>query len=910
MEPHLGPRSASYSSLHSTHSYATSRTNSGYQSYTTPRRRPLRSVNENVSFLRSPGPLESMLKTTTETGDIGIFSINLPPQAATFHQPLRPRPSLENRGPVPRSHTGGYDRGSSFDDRRWLPSYRDATSEIISLYETDTQPSNSRPYSPVLDGSRRSCSITTCSSRNMPSHASCGTFQSSGHEAPMQRPRSPFPYPTRLKRPGVRPSSPALTESGDIDYSRMVEVDRVSQRTVHRSYRHMHNTSFRRPLPLSLRSDTSSSSISLPVGASPMAIHPAHAQMQGRTPNYSLPHTSRQYPRYRPDASVDPSQRSASLTSIVEMYHRPFHDEEAETAARSSGSFYYDYSEGFEDLPPELPDQAPLCPIPQRAGSNTRPLILSDETQLSLDIEASTSSTTEPQIQEGEDGGAYSTDTTSYIETQRQGDRRMRRSFSSPAPRLTYRHSQEQRYTQTDTDSQASDQHDIRVSARMPEADTEFPKMMTSQAFRSYSAREQSIIESQAYRGNTERYPTIDPEAVAAYGKGHRRNIAIMELNRPEARGIFDQMSSCSMNEEMETSTYESSSPHRSQKRRSDPHQLMKTLPPLPHSNGQACNEAIETFPSEPVEYSRFQQRRSPPATSNYGSEDDVQGNDSFHDTSAVEKRDFKADGPPKFRVRVKGPGQHVRSSVTGMNTNQTELDEQAVTPADPQALGRTKFRLRTSRSQIETRQLRRNSIVSHSTTPSNAASSTKRMSHDDVRSNIEATESPTEAGSADRVALLADQQETGNNRVQDVSDQFDILCPPSPVIMEASRASKCSTRTLIGKESHTSGSDETHDVHIGLRKKMSQLRLRITRRDTTASQRHANRRTVSSVRHATISSISEVPLAPNEKKKRSGVLKRPNKVSRRVRRWASDARKVMRLYVRRSGSSPSTVNN
>ena len=44
----------------------------------------------------------------------------------------------------------------------------------------------------------------------------------------MQRPRSPFPYPTRLKRPGVRPASPALTENGSVDYSRMVEIDRVS----------------------------------------------------------------------------------------------------------------------------------------------------------------------------------------------------------------------------------------------------------------------------------------------------------------------------------------------------------------------------------------------------------------------------------------------------------------------------------------------------------------------------------------------------------------------------------------------------------------------------------------------------------------------------------------------------------
>jgi hypothetical protein len=43
-----------------------------------------------------------------------------------------------------------------------------------------------------------------------------------------QRPRSPFGYPARLKRSDMRPASPALTKNGVVDYSRMVELDRVS----------------------------------------------------------------------------------------------------------------------------------------------------------------------------------------------------------------------------------------------------------------------------------------------------------------------------------------------------------------------------------------------------------------------------------------------------------------------------------------------------------------------------------------------------------------------------------------------------------------------------------------------------------------------------------------------------------
>lgn len=43
----------------------------------------------------------------------------------------------------------------------------------------------------------------------------------------LQRPRSPFAYPTRLKRPGFRPSSPALTDGGGVDYRRRAEIDRT-----------------------------------------------------------------------------------------------------------------------------------------------------------------------------------------------------------------------------------------------------------------------------------------------------------------------------------------------------------------------------------------------------------------------------------------------------------------------------------------------------------------------------------------------------------------------------------------------------------------------------------------------------------------------------------------------------------
>ncbi|KAI0200157.1 hypothetical protein F4808DRAFT_470597 [Astrocystis sublimbata] len=193
--------------------------------------KPLRSVNENAILLHSPGALESMLKTTTETGDIGIFTIKPVPPS-----PLAPRNSISGVGPPrpkpQRSVDSLYRQNLSMQPL----SHRDATSEVLSVYGSESIKSVRSAFSPTSteDLAQRSYSITTCGSRHLSHYKSTNTLQSQASgSSNLQRPRSPFPYPTRLKRPGFRPASPAVTENGQVDYSRMVEIDRVSYRTVH-----------------------------------------------------------------------------------------------------------------------------------------------------------------------------------------------------------------------------------------------------------------------------------------------------------------------------------------------------------------------------------------------------------------------------------------------------------------------------------------------------------------------------------------------------------------------------------------------------------------------------------------------------------------------------------------------------
>ncbi|TKW53125.1 hypothetical protein CTA1_5987 [Colletotrichum tanaceti] len=352
---HAQRRSASHGSLRSSYKTQT-RPPVGHS---LPRRLPLRSVNENAGLLPSPGPLESMLKTTTETGDIGIFSIKPIAPTATIHHYARSRSGLDAAS-IFRSDSSATDgRLSRGAGRRQRTSDRDNNSEIISMYGSEGHPSSFSSSLPPRNDSmyHRSYSMTSCGSRHVSSQKSSGTLQSQSSSGILQRPRSPFPYPTRLKRPGVRPSSPALTENGLVDYSRMVEIDRISYSLPCL------------PNPNSLVSPTGS------IVRHRDKIHWGNVPL-GRA--------------YQP--STDHGVRSPSLTSVIEMYCRsPSNSEQNfQRQLRPAGSFYYDYTEGFENSDPQAdpPDPAtepPLAPVPQRASSLVKALVLRDETKAQLE---------------------------------------------------------------------------------------------------------------------------------------------------------------------------------------------------------------------------------------------------------------------------------------------------------------------------------------------------------------------------------------------------------------------------------------------------------------------------------------------------------------------------------------------
>lgn len=187
------------------------------------------SNNENRAPLLLPAALNNMLKTTTECGDIGQFAT----KPARVPQPSRaPRRTAATYNESPQRTERNFNHAARtpvIDDRKRLPSYsRDATSEIVSMYETASQKSPGRPQF-QLGTENRSYSMTQASylSHPLSNHRSYTSLRSQPDLNLVQRPRSPFPYPARLKRMGFRPTSPILASGRNADFGIRADIQRT-----------------------------------------------------------------------------------------------------------------------------------------------------------------------------------------------------------------------------------------------------------------------------------------------------------------------------------------------------------------------------------------------------------------------------------------------------------------------------------------------------------------------------------------------------------------------------------------------------------------------------------------------------------------------------------------------------------
>ncbi|CAF9916900.1 hypothetical protein IMSHALPRED_003334 [Imshaugia aleurites] len=295
------------------------------------------SADENSDILKNPSSIQSMLRNTTETGNVGQFSIK-----PSRVPPSLPRPSKARATPSKQRQPGAhYNR---HEDSNILHTPLHFRQETIAFNGSGFQNQIPRPHraparSPSFEDYRSYS--TTKSSYASHSHATHHTHTNVGHSGPggphNLRPRSPFAYPTRLKRPGYRPSSPALSE---------FNKQNRSQTSLHR------RPSFRTNSPSSLHTNGAPSPWRKGVNRSDplLRYYPQSAVSiagigSSPSPTSTRPPTPKASPSLK---SIANSTNSLQATTTNPSWIHP--------QSPSPLPIFYDYTEDFEEQGVEQQD--------------------------------------------------------------------------------------------------------------------------------------------------------------------------------------------------------------------------------------------------------------------------------------------------------------------------------------------------------------------------------------------------------------------------------------------------------------------------------------------------------------------------------------------------------------------------
>jgi hypothetical protein len=182
-----------------------------------------------------PLPHHNTLKTTVEAGDVGSLSFKqsrLPHPVArisprkyrsTFD--VAPTGDIALAPPIP--DLGPYAAAQGEAAASWGMNMSTASS-IISMYGRDS-PNNPRTaFRQTSEQEYRSLSMTQgpFTPTSLSNHRSFSSLRDSRVLGTPARPRSPFTYPTRLKRPGFKPPSPTSSDVGGADNRNAARLER------------------------------------------------------------------------------------------------------------------------------------------------------------------------------------------------------------------------------------------------------------------------------------------------------------------------------------------------------------------------------------------------------------------------------------------------------------------------------------------------------------------------------------------------------------------------------------------------------------------------------------------------------------------------------------------------------------
>ncbi|KAK2612452.1 hypothetical protein QQS21_001556 [Conoideocrella luteorostrata] len=955
-------RSTSNGSLHNTYTAYGSHippSSSIPRGQVSTQRRPLRNVSQNSILPPSPGPLLSMLKTTTEMGNVGAFPLQhqqSPGTSLAYHR--GPRPDLVAATP-PRYNHKKCENFYYTDDHRPLRSYRDTTSEIISLYGYDNQPIYVAPGSPIMDdNSHRSYSITTNGSRHLPSQKSSGNLQSHSSGGGLQRPRSPFPYPTRLKRPGVRPSSPAVANNGSVDYSRMVELDRVSQRTIHGSYKSNSSNWPRRPPPLSLRSEFNRSTASLPSRVSPGPYYHGSGSHRSRTPSSSQSGASR-YGRFEQQARIpaDRGERSPSLTSIVGMYRRPSTTKASGPPTQMISQFYYDYSEDFDKPTAAVhankqqpttqvvpshddlgTDNGGHGPIAQAGSANiaheNEPIVKA------LQISASSKPLEEKRLEPTSDNVQAS--------VRKEGDTHLKNLLASRRLSRSAPPSSQQGEACKDPDEKqeislseksaskselcllsktlgnklAVNRLSKEVDAQTDQDATRCTFGQTIPDFASIFSSFDLLAKSPCFKAteNITKQPddTNDANSIhSVHHLGHlrhRRNMAAMRISTSDLSDESGFIVDCSsQGQQLNILSPEPISPARGLKVKNSIPQLMKALPPLPSDQlqGQRLDEDVVR---ERAKQSAIRRCHDLSQLRDTIQEEKHPLTETKPQLSKQEHHLERQTSVSKFKVRVKRSSSPMftdhGASHPDDHTYPKGLQQTPVMPMKP------KLKLKLSRSQLGQGRCAKGEAfmkVNRLKQCNSLADLALCSSQQAAKANNGTTDGHgAKAGSQPDKECLQSLDGPHDRLYSEVraspqpSDQFNIPYPSSQDVDAGNKRSISSSNkdTLVQRQSCSS--DTIPHQENGIRRKMSMFRLRIV--ESLAPNPAKKGGKVQELQHSDSHLSINVTLKDSDTNidSMASNMDKSHKIksdwmASRVKRWATDARKAVRSYVRRT---------
>lgn len=409
-----------------------------------------------------------------------------------------------------------------------------------------------------------------------------------------------------------------------------------------------------------------------------------------------------------------------------------------------------------------------------------------------------------------------------------------------------------------------------------------------------------------------------DTDSIASLGynvshQRHRRNVAAVRVSTTSLHDECGHLQDDSTQKhELDILSPEPISPARGLKVKNSIPQLMKALPPLPSGIMDTQSQDQQQFEREVDQFSeQGQQDRS-------GLQDEAQGSEAAHETNLTTQEQKQASpekqvSPPKFKVRVKasyspliGSDSFKNSEMRGRKPNE---------PQYPIAQAKPRLKLKLSRSQIgqgrkgtgqpfpKLNRLKQCNSLADLALYTNAKPRAGQLlgDEDNARDDSQSDRHVQSTANAQGV-----ENSNGDNSPQP-SDPFSIPYPCSPRDEVGNKRSLSSSNkdTLVQRPSCSSGTSPCREN--GLRKKMSIFRLRIAESFTANPSKKCKKsqQLVHSDSHISIDMTtkgSETNLNNiDNNSPRYSSNTRSDWMTNRVRRWALDAKRALRSYVRRT---------